>query len=152
MKRHPEIIAKEDKKMINGFNYEGIELSVSKKDYCKIERQSNITLMCCHEHNLTYPVYLADQSFHNCMDLFLITDENKSHYVYIKDFNRFVCNKTKNKSKNYFYKCCLQYFSSEKVLIKHKENCLIINGKQNVKLGKGSICFKNYFKQLPALF
>ena len=34
----------------------------------------------------------------------------------------------------YFCKCCLQCFSSEKVLIEHKENYLIINGKQSVKL------------------
>ena len=29
-----------------------------------------------------------------------MSNENKSHYVYIKDFNRFMCNKTKNKNKN----------------------------------------------------
>ena len=52
----------------------------------------------------------------------------------------------------YFCKCYLQCFSSEKVLIEHKENCLTINGKQNVKLKSSSISFKNYFKQLPALF
>ena len=34
-----------------------------------------------------------------------------------------------------------------------KENCLVINGNQNVrKLRKGSISFKNYPKQLPAPF
>ena len=33
------------------------------------------------------------------MDLLLITDENKSRYAYIKDFNKFMCNKTKNKKK-----------------------------------------------------
>ena len=85
------------------------------------------------------------------MDLLLITDENKSRYEYIKDFNRFMCNKTKNKNKKYFYKFCLQCFSSEKVLIEHKENCLVINGKQSVELKSGSssgISFKNYFKQL----
>ena len=37
-------------------------------------------------------------------------------------------------------------------MIKHKENCLIINGKQSVKLKSGSISFKNYFKQLPVPF
>ena len=37
-------------------------------------------------------------------------------------------------------------------MIKHKENCLIINGKQGVKLKSGSISFKNYFKQLPVSF
>ena len=106
----------------------------------------------CYENNLTFPVYLSDQKFHNSMDLLLISDENKSHYVYTKDFNRFLCNKTKNKNKKYFCRCCLQCFSSEKVLIEHKENCLIINGKQSVKLKSDSISFRNYFKQLPVPF
>ena len=74
-----------------------------------------------------------------------------SHYVYIKDFNRFMCNK-KNKNKRHFCKCCLQCFSSEKILIKHRGNCLITNGKQGIKLKSGSIGFKNYFKQLVVLF
>ena len=37
-------------------------------------------------------------------------------------------------------------------MIEHKENCLIINGKQSVKLKSGSINFKNYFKQFPVPF
>ena len=37
-------------------------------------------------------------------------------------------------------------------MIEHEENCLIKNGKQNVKLKRGSISFKNYFKQLPVPF
>ena len=82
----------------------------------------------------------------------MISNENKSHHVYIKDFNRFICNKKKNKKKKSFCKCCLQCFSSEKILIEHKENCLIINGKQSVKLKCGSISFKNCFKQLPIPF
>ena len=60
--------------------------------------------------------------------------------------------KQKIKTENTFCKCCLQCFSSKKVLAEHKENCLIINGKQNVKLRKGSISFKSYFKQLPVPF
>ena len=86
------------------------------------------------------------------MDLLLITDGNKSHYVYIKDFNRFMYDKAKNKDKKSFCKCCLQCFSSKNVLIEHKENCLIINGRQSVQLKSGSISFKNYFKQIPVPF
>ena len=37
-------------------------------------------------------------------------------------------------------------------MIEHKKNCLIINGKQSVKLKSGSISLKNYFKQLPVPF
>ena len=98
---------------------------------------------------MTYPVYVSDQKFEDSMDLLLMSDENKSHYVYINGFNRFMYNKTKTKNKEYFCRCCLQCFSSEKVLIEHRENCLIING---VKLKSGSISFKNYFKQLPVPF
>ena len=60
--------------------------------------------------------------------------------------------KQKIKIKKNFCKFCLQCFSSEKILIKHKENCLIINGKQSVKLKGGLIAFKNYFKQLAVPF
>ena len=70
--------------------------------------------MLCYENGLSYPVYASDQNFHNSMNLLPISCENKSYYVYIKDFNRFMCNKTKNKNKKHFCKCCLQYFSSEK--------------------------------------
>ena len=61
----------------------------------------------------------------------MITNENKSHYVYAKDFKtlRFMCNKTKNKNKKHFYKYCLQCFSSKRVLAEHKETRLKINGK-----------------------
>ena len=36
------------------------------------------------------------------MDLLLVIDENKSHYVYIKDSDRFMFHKTKKKTKNTF--------------------------------------------------
>ena len=55
------------------------------------------------------------------MNLFLITDENKSHYVYIIDFDRYTYNKTKNKNKKHFCRYFLQCFSSKKVSQKHKK-------------------------------
>ena len=64
----------------------------------------------------------------------------------------FLFPKTKSKNKEWFCRSCLQCFSSESVLIKHKENCLSINGKQSVKLEKGIIKFENYFKQISVPF
>ena len=98
----------------------------------------------CYENNLVYPVYVSNQKFENCMDLLLITDENKSISL--------MCNKTKNKNKNHIYKYFLQCFSSENVLHEHRETSLKINGKQSVKLRRGSIKFKNSFKQLADPF
>ena len=58
-------------------------------------------------------------------------------------------NKKKNKK---FSDFCLQCFSNEEILIKHKEDCLVINGKQNKRLKSGTISFNNYFKQTPVPF
>ena len=54
------------------------------------------------------------------MDLLLVTDGDKSHYVYIKDFERFMFHKTENKNKKWFCRSSLQCFGGESVLIKHK--------------------------------
>ena len=59
----------------------------------------------------------------------LTKDENKSHYVYIKDFDKFMCNKTKDNNEKDFSRYYLQRFSSEKVLQEHKKVFLEINGK-----------------------
>ena len=86
-----------------------------KKILARLKTKNNICInVFCYENNLVYPVYVSNKRFENCMDLLIITNENKSHYVYIKDFNKFMCNETKNKNKKQFWKYCLQCFSSEK--------------------------------------
>ena len=106
----------------------------------------------CYENKSTFPIYISDQKFENSMDLLLIINENKSHYVYIKDFDRFMFHKTKNKNKKYFCKSCLQCFSCKNVLTEHKEFCLSINGTQSIKSEKRTIRFKNTFKQIQVPF
>ena len=70
----------------------------------------------------------------------------------ISDFDRSMFHKTKNKNKKYLCKSCLQCFSSKNMLTEHKKVCLSINGAQSVTLKKGTIEFKNYFKQIPIPF
>ena len=97
--------------------------------------QNNICVnLFAYDNKLTYPVYLSDKKYEDCMDLLLIANGFRSHYVYIKDFTRFMFNKTKNKVKKYFCKNCLQCFSSEEILIEHKKDCLSIIGKLDYKL------------------
>ena len=75
-----------------------------------------------------------------------------SHTMCISKTDRFMFHKTKNKNKKYFCKSCLQSFSSKNVLAEHKEIYLNINGGQSIRLEKGTIKFKNYFKQIPVPF
>ena len=43
-------ITKVDKRKINDLDYEGVKFPVPKKDYCRIERQSNICIdVFCYE-------------------------------------------------------------------------------------------------------
>ena len=79
--------------------------------------------MYCYENKLTFPIYVSNQKFENSMQLLLVTNEHKSHYVYIKDFDRFMFQKTKNEDKICFCKGCLERCSSKNVLTEHKEDC-----------------------------
>ena len=108
----------------------------------KIEIKSNICINeFGYDNRFVIPIHISDQKFEDSMDLLLLIDNEKSNYVYIKDFNRFMFHRTKNKHKKFFFKSCLQCFSSENILIKYEQICLSINGKQSVKLEEGIIKF-----------
>ena len=126
---------------------------MQENDFSKTEVKNNICInVFGYENGLVFPIYVSDQKSEDFMDLLLLTDDDKSHYVYIKDFNRFTFHKTKNKNKKWFCRSFLHCFSSESVLIKLKENCLSINGKHSVKLEKVITEFENRFKQIPVPF
>ena len=126
---------------------------MQEKDFSKIDVKNNICInVFGYENELVYPIYVSDQKFEDSIDFFLLVDNDKPHYVYIQDFNRFMFHNTKNKNKIWFCRRCLQSFSGKNVLTKHKEDCLSINGKQSVKIEKGIIEFENYFRQIPFPF
>ena len=150
---HHDRIDKNDKILAITLNYSYVKFPVSLKDYCSIEKQNNICInVFSYGNEVVYPIYISSEKFSDTMDLLLVSQENKSHYVYIKGFDRLMFNKSKNKNKKYSCRYYLQCFTREDILIEHKESCLIINGKQNVKLSEGSISFKNYSRQLQCPF
>ena len=62
---------------------------------------------------------------------------------------------TKHKERKHFFIHCLQCFTSEKILNKHKDDCIAINGKQSVKTpekGDDIIKFKSYHRKLEVPF
>ena len=74
------------------------------KGFSKIEKKNKICInVFCYENKLTFPINVTDQKFENSIDLLLIIDENKSHYVNIKDFDRFMFH-NRIKTKNVFAK------------------------------------------------
>ena len=55
-----------------------------------------------YENRLVFPIYISDHKFKDSMNLLLLIGNDKSHYVYIKDFNRFMFRKTENENKIWF--------------------------------------------------
>ena len=89
--------------MVNNLDYEGIKFLIFKKILARLKSKIIFALVCfVMQNNLVYLVYVSNEKFENCIDLLLIANENKSHYVYIKDFDTFMCNITKIRIKNTF--------------------------------------------------
>ena len=69
---------------------------MQEKDFSKVEVKTNICInVFGYEDELVFPIYISDQKFKDSMDLLLLIDGDKSHYVYIEDFERFMFHKTK---------------------------------------------------------
>ena len=129
---------------------------MQKKDFGKIEvkkkKRKNCINVYGYESGLVFPIYVPNQKFKDSIGFLLLIDDGNSYYVYIKDFKRFMFHKIKNKNKKCFCRSCFQCFSSENLLIKHKKDCLSINGMQSIKVEEGIIEFENYFKQILVPF
>ena len=64
----------------------GLNFLCKKNILARLKQKTNICInVFCYENKLTFPIYASDQKFENLIDLLLVTDENKSHYVHIKD-------------------------------------------------------------------
>ena len=112
---------KTDKKIAEELDYDEIEFPIREKDFNRIEVKNNICInVFGYGNRLVFPIYISDQKF-DSVDLLLLIDNDKSHYVYIKGFDRFMFHKTKNKNKKWFCKSCLHCFSSENVLMKNNK-------------------------------
>ena len=75
--------------MVNDLDFKGSEFPVSKNK--NIEQKKDICInVFCYENDLVYPAHISKQKFEDCIDLLLINNESKSHYFYIKDFNRLI--------------------------------------------------------------
>ena len=89
--KNPQRIKKEDKKMINEMNYDGIDFPLSQKHYNKVEKQNNIRInVFGYEKGQPFPIHISKEKFEDQMNLLLITEDEKKHYVLIKDFNAFM--------------------------------------------------------------
>ena len=154
--KDPQRIKKTDKQYVETLDYSNIDFPVNVKHYNKIEKQNSINInVFGYENKEPYPIYVSKEKYEDHMELLLVTRNENKHYVLIKDFNRFMYNQTKHKERKHFCMYCLQCFSSEQILINHKENCIQVNGQQAINMPNvenNTLKFNNFHKQQPVPF
>ena len=149
--KDPQRIKKEDKEIVKTLDYFNINFPIKGKQYSFIEERFNINLNVFRYDKGVIPFYVSRLNNTQILNLLLIKNENNSHYVFIKDFNSLMYSKTKHKCRKYFCMNC-QCFTTQEILNKQKEMCLLINDNITPIFEKGIIKFDNYDRQLPIPF
>ena len=124
------------------------------RDYEISEERFEINTNVFEYENIVFPLYVSKKSNERVLNVLLISNEEKPHYVFIKDCNRLMYSqvKAKNVHIKHFCMTCLQNFTTKEILNNHRERCLLINHTEAVKYETGIIKFKNYGKQIPLVF
>ena len=90
--------------------------------------------MFCYEDKTAYRIYISNQHFEKHVYLLLFLNSKSFHYVLIKNFGRFMTDKTKDHGKKHFSRFCLQCFSGSKLVECRTKSSLPISHTKSVLL------------------
>ena len=102
---HPERIKKLNKKIAEQLDYSGINFPAKEKNYPIFDQRFSINLNIFYYNKRVYPLYISEQHNERVLKVLLLSDEEKSHYVFIKDFNRMMCSQTGTKNHHKKFYC-----------------------------------------------
>jgi len=126
-KNNPQRVSKYTKpEYLNLLIDKGIEYPIKLNDIKKIEKWNNLKINVFGYQNNKFIIYYNNLKISNYkkeIDLLLLEEEDKRHYILISDFNSLMSKYNKDKTKKYFCKRCLHVFSNMKSLNNHKERC-----------------------------
>ena len=89
---HPARIRKIDEIVADELDFEDIKFPVKIKYIHKIEKQNYIGIIVLgYGNNNKHPIYISKKCYEDKhVDLLLMGKKNKTHYVFIKNFNTFM--------------------------------------------------------------
>ena len=104
--RHSARITKADKDFAKKLDFKDIKFPVKVRDIHKIEKNNSISISVSvfdGEKKKKHPIYMPKKCCEeNHVDLLIIGEEGKRHYIFIKDFNTFMYNHTYVAEENIF--------------------------------------------------
>ena len=93
-----------------------------------------------YENKQTFPIHIRKDKIDKMLNLLLIKEGDQEHYVFIKDFNRFMFTQAKHDEF-----ALPPVFYNRSSTQQAQKNCIVINGFQTIRMPeKGpTIQFKN---------
>ncbi|CAG2250936.1 unnamed protein product [Mytilus edulis] len=110
---------------VNSVNMTGIEYPTPLSQISQFEKQ-NTTIsvnIFGYEEGEIYPLYITKKTFCHHVNILYLKENNKSHYVLINNFNRFLSRTKKHREEHFFCYLCLQGFTDKCKLERHKADC-----------------------------
>ena len=152
---HPERITKELREQSGQFNWANIKFPTDLKTIDRFERQNaTISINVLGYEESIDPLRISKYEHENVINLLLISDGERQHYCLIKNMSKLLSAQTSKKKVGHLF-ClrCLNSFTSQESLSKHKEYC---NTNEAVKIElpeKGTtLTFKNFNRSMRVPF
>ena len=137
-----------DKDFPKKLDFIDIKCPVKVRDIHKTKKKNSIGInIFSYENKEKHPIYISKNKEKH-VDLLIIGEEGKRHYVLIKDYNTFICYHKLHCEENIFS------FSTEEILKRHIKDCFKINSKQTIIMPKKGdyVKFKNYERKIQSPF
>ena len=121
---NPERISKL-KRFERDFNWSGIGFPISFKDISKFEFRNQISINLLATEGKEIYICRKGGNCERIINIMIITESNRKHYVAIKSLSRLLSIKnTNHKGKEYFCNNCLQGFKAESSRDEHMVYCM----------------------------
>lgn len=135
-------------------SFKDIRFPIQRKDIAKFEQLNNISVNVYTIHkSKCVPNRLCKNKKDRHVNLLLIQDRDKTHYVWIKDLSRLISKQLTNDThKKFFCDRCLSYFYTNEKLRQHELNCGSVNECKVSFPEEKVIKFKNFKNKLTAPF
>ena len=146
-KKNLDRVSKHLRNVCENLGLNDIKTPVNEQDLPKIEGQFNISInLFSHSNSDIYPIRITQSTNEKHVDLLVTSNSETNHYVWIKNFNKLCSKITTNHGKKHFCKHCIQHFSSETILQKHMEDCIVLTKCQAIEMpAEGTVTkFKSF--------
>jgi len=133
----------------NELDFSGINFPVALNDIEKFEKLNNIgvNLFCQGGNDSIEPLLISNKEYKTLIDLFLIKENEKCHYCWIKSLEKLLFDQlSKYKGKKYICRRCLSYFNDEIKYTEHISDCKIYKPVKFTPANYEYVEFKNFYK------